>query len=152
MNRLLARIITPRPTVALRSALLRLACGAIFVVFGLGKFTDHGSESASFATYGLPSPSLFAYAIGGLELAAGLLLLAGLATRLAAPALAGDMVGAIATAGPVEGGAINLGLAPTLAVVLVFLTWGGAGRWSLDERIGRALRAQFDLQQPPSPA
>ncbi len=70
-----------------------------------------------------------------LELALGLLLVAGLVARLAAGMLAGDMVGAIATAGRVEGGAINLGLAPALLAVMLFLVWSGAGRWFVDARL-----------------
>jgi len=45
------------------------------------------------------------------------------------------MVGAIAAAGPVEGGAINLGLAPALLLAMLFLVWTGAGRFALDERL-----------------
>ena len=132
---LATRLVADRPRVATRAALLRIASGAIFVAFGLGKFTNQAQETRSFAKYGLPSPELFAPAIGVLELALGLLLVAGLATRLAAVMLAGDMVGAIATAGRVEGGAINLGLAPALLVVMLFLAWSGAGRWSVDARL-----------------
>ena len=136
---LAARLITDRPRVATHAAILRIASGLIFVAFGLGKFTDHASETRSFAKYGLPSPGIFASAIGVLELALGLALVAGLGTRLAAVMLAGDMVGAIATAGRVEGGAINLGLAPALLVVMLFLAWSGSGRWSVDARLRRIL-------------
>ena len=68
--------------------------GAIFVVFGAGKFVNHASEVDSFKDYGLPSPGAFVYAIGVIELVGGLLLVLGLLTRLAALVLAGDMVGA----------------------------------------------------------
>ncbi len=56
-----------------------------------------------------------------------MLLIAGLLTRPAAALLAGDMVGAIVTAGRVEGGAINLVLAPTLLVAMLVPALGGAG-------------------------
>ena len=132
---LATRLVADRPRVATQAALLRIASGAIFVAFGLGKFTNQAAETRSFAKYGLPSPELFAPVIGVLELVLGLLLVAGLATRFAAAVLAGDMIGAIATAGRVEGGAINLGLAPALLVVMLFLAWSGAGRWSVDARV-----------------
>ena len=114
------------------------SAGAIFLVFGISKFTDHARETDSFDTYGLPSPSLFAYAVGVLEIVGGVLLIAGLLTRPAAALLAGDMVGAIVTAGRVEGGAINLVLAPALLVAMLFLLWAGPGRWALDSRVARS--------------
>jgi putative oxidoreductase len=102
----------------MQATLLRVTSGLIFLGFSLSKFTHHAKESRSFERYGLPWPSLFAYAIGTLELACGILLLAGLLTRLVALALAGDMVGAIATGGRVDGGFVNLGLAPILLVTM----------------------------------
>jgi putative oxidoreductase len=111
---------------------LRLASGSIFLGFGVGKFSHHTKESASFSSYGLPFPDEFVYAIGATELVFGGLLILGLLTRLAALALAGDMIGAIVTAGRVDGGAINLGLAPALLVVMLVLLWAGPGRVSID--------------------
>ena len=70
-----------------------------------------------------------------LEVVGGVLLIVGLLTRAAAALLAGDMVGAIVTAGRVEGGAINLGLAPALLVGMLFLLWAGPGRWAADSRV-----------------
>jgi uncharacterized membrane protein YphA (DoxX/SURF4 family) len=112
--------------------------GSIFLVFGIYKFTDHARETRSFDAYGLPSPGLFAYAVGVLEVVGGALLLAGLLTRPAAALLAGDMVGAVVTAGRVEGGAINLALAPALLVAMLFLLWAGPGRWAVDSRLARS--------------
>jgi putative oxidoreductase len=101
----------------------RLLAAAVFVPFGIGKFVAHGSETHSFRTYGLPAPSAFAYVIGVLELAGGLLLLAGRGTRLVAAALAVDMIGAIAVSGVGQGEAISLTLAPAMLAVTVYLAW-----------------------------
>ena len=81
------------------SLLLRWSSAVIFVVFGAGKFLNHASEVASFRQYRLPYPERFVYAIGALEIVGGLLLLSGRLVRLAALALAGDMVGAIVVSG-----------------------------------------------------
>jgi putative oxidoreductase len=135
---LLARLLAPStPTASVAATLFRLGAGAIFLGFGLSKFTHHAREAAAFDRYGLPDPSVFAYATGSLELGLGALLVVGLAVRLAAPALAGNMVGAIATGGRVDGGFVNLGLAPALLLVMLYLVWAGAGRWSLDGRLLR---------------
>jgi putative oxidoreductase len=119
-----------------RAALvLRLATGAIFAAFGASKFINHASEAHSFRTYGLPSPDAFVYFIGVIETAGGILLIIGLATRLAALVLSGDMVGAIAIAGVKEGGVLNLGLAPVLLATMLFLLWAGSGPVALDQRL-----------------
>src|SRR5207302_8916588 len=105
--------------------------GASFIGVGQSKYPHHAREVRSFDRYGLPAPEVFTYAIGTLELAGGLLLVLGLATRLVAPGMAGNMVGAIATGGRVDGGLVNLGLAPVLLVAMLFLLWAGAGRFAL---------------------
>ena len=128
------RVAGGRATVALAA---RVVAGVVFVVFGIGKFSQHQTEVDSFDTYGLPSPDAFVYAIGVLEIAGGLLLIAGLATRLAALALAGDMVGAIVVSGLKEGEAISLTLAPALLITVLVLLWTGAAPPSLDARISR---------------
>lgn len=115
---------------------VRWVSGAIFVLFGIGKFAEHAHEVESFESYGLPAAEAFVYAIGGLEIGAGLLLLAGLATRLAALAMAGNMVGAIALSGIGEGEVLpSLTLAPALLIAMLFLLWAGPGSRSLDSRL-----------------
>jgi len=136
LRRLLLGSRTGWPSTA--APVVRLVAGGIFLVFGMEKFTDHVSELRSFRTYGLPAPDAFVYSIGVVEIAGGVLLLLGLATRPAALMLAGDMIGAIATAGVVEGGGINLGLAPALLAAMLFLMWAGSGRVALDRPLARA--------------
>ena len=117
----------------------RLPSGATFIVFGLGKFVAHATETASFQRYGLPSPSAFVYAVGILEVVGGMLLILGLLVRPTTLVLAGNMVGAIVTAGRIDGGAINLGLAPALLVAMIALAWVGAGEPSIDIRLAAAV-------------
>jgi uncharacterized membrane protein YphA (DoxX/SURF4 family) len=100
---------------------LRWAAGIVFVVFGAGKFVNHLSEISSFRSYGLPLPSAFVYAIGVLELVGGLMLASGVLVRLAALALAADMVGAIVVSGIGRGENISLTLAPVLLAAMIFL-------------------------------
>jgi putative oxidoreductase len=105
----------------IRFVLLRLAPGIVFVVFGIGKFTQHATEVDSFRDYGLPAPDAFVYAIGVLEVVGGLMLIAGVLVRPAALALAGDMVGAIVVSGIARGEEISLTLAPALLVAMLVL-------------------------------
>jgi putative oxidoreductase len=99
----------------------RVAAGVVFVVFGIGKFTQHAREVDSFRTYGLPAPDAFVTAIGVLEIVGGLMLIFGLLIPLAALALAGDMVGAIVVSGIAEGEWISLTLAPALLLLMLLL-------------------------------
>ncbi len=110
----------------------RVAAGAVFLGFSLGKFVRHGAEAAALDRYGLPFPDAFTYAVGVVELAGGAMLVLGLGTRLAAVALACDMIGAITTAGRIEGGPVHLGLAPVLLAIMLLVLWAGPGTRSLD--------------------
>jgi uncharacterized membrane protein YphA (DoxX/SURF4 family) len=87
----------------------------------------------------VPAPDAAVYGVGVVELLCGLLLIVGLMTRPAAAALALTLVGAIATAGRVEGGSFNLGVAPTLLVAMVVLLWAGSGRLALDAVLERTI-------------
>jgi putative oxidoreductase len=115
--------------------LVAAAAGLIFVSFGVGHFVDHASEVADFRRYEVPLPSLAVWAVGMVELGGGLGLLAGLFVRPVAAVLAADMVGVLVTAGRVEGGLLNLGIAPMLLVAMAGLVWAGPGRLSLDRTV-----------------
>jgi putative oxidoreductase len=115
--------------------LLRIVAGAFFVSVSTGKFADHAQEAMDFDRYGVPVPDVAVYAVGVIELVGGLLLVVGLLTRPAAGLLALTMIGAISTAGRVDGGSFHLGVAPTVLVVMLVLLWTGAGRPSLDHRL-----------------
>jgi putative oxidoreductase len=115
--------------------LVRIVAGAFFVSVSLGKFVDHAQEAMDFDRYGIPVPDVAVYAVGVIEVVGGLLLVVGLLTRPAAGVLALTLIGAIATAGRVDGGSFHLGVAPTLLVVMLLLLWAGAGRPSIDRRL-----------------
>ena len=139
--RFVALILAPTPVpAALPAVAIRLAAGGVFVGFGQSKFVHHAKEARAFDRYGLPGPDVFVYATGTLEVALGLALLLGLLTRLTALGLAGNMVGAIATGGRVDGGFVNLVLAPILLMAMLALVRLGAGRLSVDEDLARRIR------------
>jgi putative oxidoreductase len=122
----------PRGAGAWATTVVRIVTGVLFVTFSLGKFVDHAQESADFDHYGIPAPEVATYLVGTLELVGGILLVVGLCTRPAALLLALNLVGAIATAGRVDGGTFHLGVGPTMLVAMLFLVWAGSGRLALD--------------------
>jgi putative oxidoreductase len=140
--RLVTRVLHPRldrgvPAVLL--ALLRAGTGIFFVSVSTGKFFDHAQEAVDFDRYGVPAADVAVYAVGMVELVGGLLLVVGLLTRPSALVLALNLIGAIATAGRVEGGSFHLGVAPTFLAICLLLTWLGSGRPGLDPLVERRL-------------
>ena len=131
---------------AVAALVVRLVSGAIFIAFGVVKFTRHASEVASFQAYGLPAPDAFVYAIGVVELVGGALLVVGLLTRPAALMMAGDMVGAVVVSGIGLGEPVSLTLAPALLILMVLLLWLGPGSLALDRLLFNRSRAA-----PPRP-
>ena len=126
----------------------RWVAAIIFVSFGAAKFANHGAELASFRHYPLPAPGFVVYLAGVVEIVGGLLLAAGLVTRLAALALAGDMIGAIVVSGLARWEVISLTLAPMLLVAMIILIRSGGGRWSVDNRIAARLSRAEQPRQP----
>jgi putative oxidoreductase len=132
-NRLFASRRDGTPGVVI--AVLRVAVGMFFVSVSTGKFFDHAAEAVDFDRYGVPMPDVAVSAVGVVELVGGILLIVGLCTRPAAAVLAATMVGAIATAGRVDGGSFHLGVAPTALVLLLVLVWLGSGSFAIDARL-----------------
>ena len=76
----------------------RLTIGWVFVQSGWGKLHNLPKVIEYFASLGIPAPQLQAPFVAGVELVGGLLILAGLFTRVAAIPLAATMVVALLTA------------------------------------------------------
>ena len=136
MDRLHQALVRERGPAVL-ALVIRIVAGGLFVAISLGKFFDHATEAHDFARYGVAFPAVAVTVVGIVELLGGLALIVGLGTRIAAALLAATMVGAIATAGRVEGGTFNLGVAPALLVLMLIVLWTGPGTCSLDRRLDR---------------
>ncbi len=110
---------------------LRIVLAAVFIPAGLGKFVNHDVYVERFERWGFGTAAgAVALAVGPLEVVGGLMLLLGVVPRLAALALAGNMVGALATAGRIDGGQ-DIWLPLVLIVALSAVVVWGAGRWAL---------------------
>ncbi|MDL5361727.1 DoxX family protein [Halalkalicoccus sp. NIPERK01] len=124
---------------------LRFALGFVFLVSGAGKVFAVGPEATGIggfagflASLGVPSPTLFAWIVGLVELVVGLLLLVGLFTRYAAVLLAIDMLVATWLVHTPSGFAVgNGGYEYTLVLMLVSiaLVFSGPGRLALEYAI-----------------
>ena len=133
--------------------LIRLVVGLVFASEGVQKFLFAEAQGAGrFAKIGIPAPELMGPFVGGVETLCGLMLIAGLATRLAAVPLVGVMlVALVSTKVPILLGHGHTGFAHTFApkaglwaflhesrtdlamlASTLFLVLVGADRWSLD--------------------
>ena len=108
--------------------LVRLAAGAVFFAHGLSKFQHMDMFQKFFATLGLPAP--VATAIAVLEVVGGVLLVAGVATRIFAALFTIEMITAVFLTGVGRGW-----FAHEMEIVLILLSLSlvltGSGRWSL---------------------
>ncbi|MBZ5500119.1 MAG: DoxX family protein [Acidobacteriia bacterium] len=141
MNRCLLHFIRG-PQLQVRSVvLIRLAVGLIFATQGILKYTDPRMGVERFTRIGFPHPLFTAHFVGAFEIICGTLVLAGLATRIAAVPLLIVICTAIATtkipelARPEQGFWFMASDARTdfaMLCSLLFLIAGGAGRLSID--------------------
>jgi uncharacterized membrane protein YphA (DoxX/SURF4 family) len=137
------------PTTGARSTLVvRLAVGLIFFTQGILKFTDPNMGVVRFTRIGFPWPGATAHFVGTFEVLCGLLIVLGLATRLAAVPLLAVILTAIATTKVPELLRAGQGFwfmvsdaRADFAMLcsLIFLLLSGPGPWSLDRRCRRDL-------------
>jgi len=133
--------------------LLRLMAGGVFLSEGILKFVYTNQGVGRFTKLGLPWPQLTANFIACLEIGGGLLLIAGLLTRLIAIPFMIEMIVAIAVTKvglylgtsplPMPPAPPKLGIWAVLhetrsdyaqLLTTAFLFLAGPGRWSLDAR------------------
>jgi uncharacterized membrane protein YphA (DoxX/SURF4 family) len=125
---------------SLVSALLtatRVVVSGVFLAVGVDHLVHHEREAEAFDRWGLPFPEAANLTTGGAEIVLGSLLLLGVATRYVAALLACIMVGAIVTAGRVDGGS-QLVVPPILGTACLVVAAFGGGRFQLRPRLRTA--------------
>jgi putative oxidoreductase len=151
MNKFFFSLMNP-PTDGPKSILLlRLMAGGVFFWEGILKFVYVNQGVGRFTKLGIPFPAITANFIGYLEIFGGLLLLAGLTTRLIAIPFVGEMIVAILSTKislylgtsplPLPPAPPQIGLWAVLheirsdyaqIITVLFLLINGPGKWSLD--------------------
>ncbi len=125
--------------------ILRVVVGALFFAHGaqklFGWFGGYGIEGTSgfMGSLRYRNPRLAAISAGVFEAGAGLLLIAGFLTPLAAAAIIGVMVNAIVSAKWSQGLFGGYELDGLYAVGAAALAFTGAGAYSVDAALGRDL-------------
>ncbi len=130
MSRLVAFLLDQGPP-RWWTLVLRLVAAAVFIPTGLGKFVNHDAYVERFERWGFGAAAgEVAILVGIVEVVCGLMLLLGVAPRAAALALIGNMIGALATAGRIDGGQ-DIWLPLVMIAVLAAIVAEGAGRWAV---------------------
>ena len=148
-NRITKMLVTSAPGATL---LVRLVVGAVFLSEGLQKFIFPAALGAGrFAKIGIPWPGFTAPFDGIFEIGCGLLILLGLATRLATVPLIIDMLVAIATTKlPMLFKSGFWAMAHeartdwSMLLGAIFLLIVGGGSWSIDARLTHKSRTTRD--------
>jgi putative oxidoreductase len=118
----------------------RIVTGWVFVWTGWGKLTHLPLVTQNFDGWGIPAPELMAPLASGIEFVGGLLLLAGLMTRIAAGALGVVMIVAVAAVQwpDVDSLLTLVGLEEVMYLALfLWLAIAGAGAVSIDAWLER---------------
>ncbi|WP_169747939.1 DoxX family protein [Pseudonocardia acaciae] len=118
----------------------RVLAGLTFVATGFMKLSGPAFFAEAFGSMGIPSSFVTILLLGLLEFVGGLMLLAGLGTRLAALGLSIVMIGA-----SIVNALLFLVALPVTIVLfgfMVYLLWAGPGAFAVDNRLaGRFTRA-----------
>jgi uncharacterized membrane protein YphA (DoxX/SURF4 family) len=160
MNKIISWLMNPPTDGPKSTLLLRLMAGGVFFWEGLLKFVYPNQGVGRFTKLAIPFPHYTATFIGGLEIVGGLLLLAGLTTRLIAIPFVGEMIVAIlSTKISLYLGTSPLPLPPAppqvgfwavlheirseyaQMLIVMFLMVNGPGKWSLDAVLPRRRKA-----------
>jgi putative oxidoreductase len=125
--------------------LVRITLGVVFVTNGWDKLHSLDNIAQFFASLNIPAPGFQAAFVSSIEFGGGLLLIAGLGTRIVSALLVGVMTVAILTAKlPELHGVVDLAntIELTYLVMFVWLVVHGAGAASLDHLIVRRSGAE----------
>ena len=124
-------------------AAARVVLGYVFLTSGWGKLHSLDQVTEYFAQLGIPAPAIQAAFVSGVEFFGGILLLAGLLTRVASFMLACTMTVALFTGvrDKIHGFDDLTGQIEFLyLLLLVWLTIAGAGILSIDAWLSRLIR------------
>jgi uncharacterized membrane protein YphA (DoxX/SURF4 family) len=133
-----------RPAIGV--ALVRFALALLVILAGVFQMQRHHAAVADARVWGLPSPEFTGIALPVFAVILGVVLLLGLAPRLAAWLILALAVLVMIVAGRTDGG-FYITLPPVIIVLALIVIGAGGGRWALVDRIDPPRQRQLDRVQ-----
>lgn len=133
-----------RPAIGV--ALVRFALALLVIAAGVFQVQRHHAAVADARVWGLPAPDVSGIALPVLAIVLGVVLLLGLAPRLAAWLILALTVLVMILAGRTDGG-FYITLPPVIIVLSLIVIGAGGGRWALVDRIDPPRQRQLERTQ-----
>jgi uncharacterized membrane protein YphA (DoxX/SURF4 family) len=121
-----------RPAIGI--ALVRFGLALLVIAAGIFQVQRHHAAVSDARAWGLPSPNFTGIAIPVVAIALGLILLLGIAPRLAAWLILAEAILVMIAGGRTDGG-FYLTLPPVIMLLALIVIGGGGGRWALVDRL-----------------
>ena len=121
-----------RPAIGV--ALVRFGLALIVLVVGIFQVQRHDAAVADARAWGLPSPDFSGIALPASAIVLGVVLLFGLAPRLAAWLILAEAVLVMVLAGRTDGG-FYITFPPVFILLAMIVIGAGGGRWALVDRL-----------------
>jgi uncharacterized membrane protein YphA (DoxX/SURF4 family) len=121
-----------RPAIGI--ALVRFGLALLVILAGVFQVQRHHAAVADARVWGLPSPSFTGIAIPVAAIVLGLILLFGIAPRLAAWLILAEAILVMIAGGRTDGG-FYITLPPVIMLLALIVIGGGGGRWALVDRL-----------------
>jgi uncharacterized membrane protein YphA (DoxX/SURF4 family) len=121
-----------RPAVGV--ALVRFGLALLVIVAGVFQVQRHHAAVTDARVWGLPSPDFTGIALPASAIAFGVILLLGIAPRLAGWLILAEAILVLIVAGRTDGG-FYISLPPAFIVLSLIVIGAGGGRWALVDRI-----------------
>ncbi len=133
-----------RPAIGV--ALVRFGLALLVLTAGIFQVRRHGPALADARAWGFPAPDFTATALPVSAIVLGVILLLGLAPRLAAWLILAEAIAVMILAGKTDGG-FYLTFPPVFIVLAVIVIGAGGGRWTLVDRLDPPRQRRLERPQ-----
>jgi uncharacterized membrane protein YphA (DoxX/SURF4 family) len=133
-----------RPAIGV--ALVRFALSLLVIAVGVFQVQRHHAAVADARAWGLPWPDITGIALPAVAIALGVILLLGLAPRLAGWLILAESVLVLIVAGRTDGG-FYITFPPVYILLALIVIGAGGGRWALVDRLDPPRQRRLERSQ-----